>query len=192
MNPVRRLLPYLCSALIISGILFAGEFSNKNPDYQITRIHGKITSSWRNYNIEISPMEMEYIYFIISTLGNKSLAKIWKEESSLKKAGDRIDHIHPLKFLMAIFTDEDLKVAIANLRESHWVWGKFKNGLYDSLSDELANDNMPFEYIQDFADTLGIDMMLILPSISQSNWDELLSILIKNVPREGDPTRYDM
>ncbi len=147
---------------------------------------------WRDYNTEVTPLEKEFISFIVSTLGNKSLAKIWKEKSSLKKAGEKIDHIHPLKFLSVVFTDEELKVAIANLKETRWIWNEFKSGLFSSLSEELANENMPEEYILDFSFRLGIDASLIKPSISQADWDEFFSVLIKNVPREGNPDRYDM
>ena len=150
------------------------------------------SSGWRDYYAEITPIEKEFIAFIVSTLGNKSLTKIWKEKSSLKKAGDKIDHIHPLKFLSVIFSDEQLKVAIANLKESRWVWNEFKSGLYSTLTEELANENISEEHILDFADQLDIDVALITPSITQADWDEFFSVLIKNVPREGNPDRYDM
>jgi hypothetical protein len=164
-----------------------------NADFKITTIGNTVSQTpWRDYHTEVTPIEKEFISFIVSTLGNKSLTKVWKEKSSLKKAGDQIDHIHPLKFLTIIFTDENLKVAIANLKESKWVWTESKKGLFSSLSDELASENMPLEYIQEFSETIGIDPALILPSIYHADWDDFFSVLIKNVPREGNPGRYDM
>lgn len=147
---------------------------------------------WRDYHEQVTDQEKEYIAFIVTTLGNKPLTKIYKEKDNLKKIGDKIDHIHPLRFLMTVFTDEELKAAIANIKESRWVWGEFKKGLFNSLKDESKSKNMNIEFIQDFANTVEIDSSLIIPAINQSDWDGLISILIKNVPREGNPNRYDM
>lgn len=151
-----------------------------------------VKAKWRDYSEEVTEQEKEYIVYIVTTLGNKALTKIYKEKDNLKKAGDKIDHLHPLRFLRTVFTDEELKAAIANIKESRWVWGEFKKGLFNSLKEETRNKNMGSEYIDDFARAIDIDPSLILPSINQSDWDALVSVLIKNVPREGNPTRYDM
>jgi hypothetical protein len=147
---------------------------------------------WRDYNQDVTEQEKEDLTYIVTTLGNKSLTKIYKEKENLKKAGDRIDHLHPLRFLRTVFTDEELKAAIANIKESRWVWGEFKKGLFNSLKDETRNKNMNIEFIKDFASSIDIDPALIIPSINESDWDNLITVLIKNVPREGNPTRYDM
>jgi hypothetical protein len=155
-------------------------------------VYGSPSSSWRDYSEEVTDQEKENIAYIVKTLGNKSLPKIYREKEALKKAGDKIDHVHPLRFLMTIFTNEELKAAICNIRESRWVWGEFKKGLFNSLKDESKNKNMNDEYIQHFATTVHINPALINPPINRSDWDGLISTLIKNVPREGNPNRYDM
>jgi len=58
-------------------------------------------------------------------------------KGDLVAAGDRIDHVHPLRFLEAVFTDEELKVGIRNIRGKGWVWNHFVGGLKDSLSTEF-------------------------------------------------------
>lgn len=156
------------------------------PNHQIEQ------SAWRDYSYPASDDEKELIAFIVTTLGNKPLTKIYREKDALKKAGDKIDHIHPLRFLEVVFTDEELKASIANIRESRWVWGEFKKGLFNSLKDETKNRNVTSEYIADFANTVNIDPQLIVPYFLQLDWDGLIFALIKNVPREGNPTRYDM
>lgn len=146
----------------------------------------------RHYEIVPTVDEAEDVSYIVSTLGNKSIAKVWKAKSSLKRAGEKIEHIHPLRFLEIVFTDEELKAAIYNLRNRELLWSEFKGGLYGSLSEELARGNLTEEQVLDFTNNIGIDSAIVYPSIVRGDWDEMLSILIKNVPREGNPGRYDM
>lgn len=157
-----------------------------NVDCSLAKEH------WRNYHQEVNDEEKEFITYIVFTLGHKSLTKIYQEQEGLKKAGDHIDHLHPLKFLSVIFTDEDLKAAIINIKESRWVWGQFKKGLYKSLKEETKNKNMSPEIIANFANVVNVDSELILSPVLKQDWDGLIVTLIKNVKREGNPGRYDM
>lgn len=146
----------------------------------------------RHYEVPPTDEERELVFYVVNTLGNKSLAKVWKSKSSLKRAGDKIDHIHPLRFLEIVFTDEELKASIRNLRNRDLIWSEFKGGLFGSLAEEAKRNNLTDEQLQDFGQNIGIDITIVYPSILKADWDEMLSLLIKNVPREGDPGRYDM
>ena len=146
----------------------------------------------RNYWAPATKTEQEIVQHIIITMGNKSLAKIWNERNALKKAGDKLDNLHPFRFLLAIFTNEEAKAAMASLKGRSWVWGEFKKGLYVTLTEEEEKHNLKPEHIEDFAKQLGISSKLIIPALKKCDWDELVTVLIKNVPREGDPTRYNM
>ena len=64
------------------------------------------TSVPRDYWANPSQQEVNDITYIVRTLANESLLKIKKEESSLKRTGDRVDHLHPFQFLLVIFTNE--------------------------------------------------------------------------------------
>lgn len=146
----------------------------------------------RHYEVPPTDEERELVFYVVNTLGNKSLPKVWKAKSSLKKAGDKIDHIHPLRFLEIVFTDEELKASIRNLRNRDLIWSEFKGGLFGSLAEEAKRHNLTPEQLQDFGVNVGIDINIVYPSILKADWDEMLSLLIKHVPREGDPGRYDM
>lgn len=150
------------------------------------------SSEFRHYDVQPTGDEREFVFYIVNTLGNKSLDKIWRAESSLKRAGDKIDHLHPLRFLEIVFTDEELKAAIRNLKNKRLVWSQFKGGLYGSLTEEAGRGNLTEDQVLDFTNNIGIDIAIIYPSILKADWDEMLTLLIKNVPREGDPGRYDM
>jgi hypothetical protein len=181
--------------LLVSSLelnLAAGKLSANQESIDNVRGFKAANTELRDYSLEVSPQEKDKIAYIVTTLGNESWAKICKEMGSLNRAGDKIVHVHPLRFLETIFTNEELKAAIANIKESKLLWGKFKKGLYGSLKDETKNKNMKREFILEFAQRVNIDPELIIPSIKQSRWDDLLTILIKNVPRSGNSNRYDM
>lgn len=160
-----------------------------NPDLALH--HGKYLGHPRNYAAEITSEQEENIRYIITTLASKSLITIAKNRSSLEKSGDVIDGLHPLKFLTVVFTDEELKVGIRNIRTRGWIWSDFVAGLKKSLHTESSNKNMHKEIVIDFAKVLNIDPQVILPAIHKNDWDEFINILIANVPRKGDHGRFD-
>lgn len=135
----------------------------------------------RNYDIQPTEKEKKAISFIVNTLANKSLMKIWKEKSALKKAGEKIHHLHPFRFLQHIFSEEDLKNDLKTIYKRNWVAGEFKKGIYESLADERGKQNLTHEHIHDFAATLGINSDLIKPSIARGDWDDFVSTLIKHL-----------
>ncbi|MBA3814915.1 MAG: hypothetical protein H0X29_00010 [Parachlamydiaceae bacterium] len=149
-------------------------------------------STNRNYNIPVTQSEKDDLAYITTTLARNSLPSLATSKSSLKKAGDRIDHLHPLRFLMIIFTDEELKANISALRSRGWVWDKFYSGLEGSLKEESRKNNMNNEFIVDFANCVGINVTLIQGAIQEKRWKEFVNTLIDTVPRSGNPTRYDM
>lgn len=162
-------------------------FWNKKAEHQA----GGSLGYPRDYRTGFSDPEFTDIQFIVRTLADKSLVTIAKERYSLEAAGDRIDHVHPLNFLLAIFDDEELKVAIRNIRGKGWVWSNFMYGIKQTLSAEMAQNNVT-PHLQDFANKLGVSLQTILPAVRSRNWDLFVEQLIKNVPRKGDGGRYDV
>jgi hypothetical protein len=156
-----------------------------------TRGQGGYLGYPRNYLADVSPEEKMAIRFIVTTLANKSLIAIALAKGDLEEAGDRIDHIHPLRFLMTVFTDEELKVGIRNIRGKGWVWNHFLGGLKEALSAETKIGNMKNEYIQNFSQVVKINTALIQPAISQQKWDDFVDLLITHIQRSGDHDRYD-
>lgn len=140
----------------------------------------------RNYYVAMTAKEKEDLSFIINTLGSGDLIKVAKNRSKLKKAGDRIDHLHPLRFLMGIFTDEQMKVSMTVIDGKFMVWDGFLGGLEPSCETETNRNNMTPEMVADFAKQVGVDFNLIYPAIANRQWVELVHILMAHVPRKGN------
>lgn len=173
-----------------------GHYLNVDPQETIGNILANINSKsatlYRDYLAEPTPEEKTQIAFIVNTMGMSSLAKIAKQKSSLKKAGARVDHVHPIRFLQVIFLDGKMKASMQALYGRSWVWSEFLSGLEQSLDEEQAKDNILPEHIQDFAQSLNLSFDAIYPMIQQSQWDNFIKFLLKSIPRNEDADRYNM
>ncbi len=145
----------------------------------------------RNYQAPLAETEKSNITYILTTLAKKSPARLWQEETKLRKKGDKINHLHPFRFLSYIFTNKELLPCIITVTERKLVWREFKKGLYDTLTEESGKNNL-VPHLEAFAATVKVNSALLFPSIYQKNWDELVSVLIKNVPPIGETNRYNM
>lgn len=147
---------------------------------------------WREYYAPIAPSEKENVAYIINTMGMGSLAKIALARSSLKKAGKRIDHLHPLNFLLIIFSDEEMKASMHAMKSRTWLFEEFYSGVRGSFDEESARGNIHKAFVDDFAKKLAISPSDVWPSIEKHDWNQLVKILLKVVPRLVDTDRYDM
>lgn len=155
-------------------------------------IEKKSQAPQRNYNQAVTSEEKKDVSFVVNTLGMSSLAKITASQSSIKKAGKRIDHLHPLNFLMTIFSDEEMKASVHAMQGRTWVWSGFIKGVKDSFEIETDRGNVKPEHIQDFAKKLGIKIDLVQGPIEKRQWTQLVSNLIDHIPRNVNANRYNM
>jgi hypothetical protein len=158
---------------------------------QTVRHQGQYLGYPRNYFAEVDPSEKNDIRLIFNHLANKNWIGLAFVKEELESAGDRIDHLHPLRFLMTVFADEELKVLVRNVRAKGWIWNHFISGLKECLATESSIGNMKAEYILHFAESLKISPSLIAGAIASEMWDEFVDLLITHIPRKGDFDHFD-
>lgn len=147
---------------------------------------------WRSYKVGYSRKDKEDVSYIVNTLARESLISIGSSTSSLNKAGDRINHLHPFNFLLCIFTDEELKCGAHAIRDrSGLVSDRFFGGITTSLQEEHQQHNLA-PFIADFAKKLNLDVNLITPVLNNCQWKSFVELLIDAIPRKNDPSRYNM
>lgn len=149
------------------------------------------SSNSRDYESGFTPQDKDTVRYIVTTLANSSWTGLLKHKSELKKAGVRVDHLHPFRFLQIIFTDSEMKSGVHSIRDRSKIWKEFTNGLYTTLTAESQRNNVE-PYIDMFAQQLGIDASAIRPSLLAKRWSEFADVLLRIVPRDGNPGRYDM
>lgn len=177
----------LAAVLMLGGGLGAREVAYQSPSAK----HGDSIGGPRNYAQEVTAAEREDIRFLMRTLANKSLISIACMQHELEMAGDRINHVHPLRFLMTIFTDEEMKAAIRNVRGRGWVWDHFIGGLRESLNAEACVGNMNDAILADFSQRVSLPLPRFAPYVQRRDWNGFVDTLIREIPRKGDHDRYN-
>lgn len=151
--------------------------------YDISAVSSAQGPAFRDFNTPIDPKEKKMIRNLICTLGNKPLGKIWKEQSSLRRIANKLSHIHPLRFLEYVFTEEEITMALANIIDRQYVWPHFTSIVFTSLDEESQRQNLLLEHVQLLAKTLRIDPNLIFPALQQQQWREFLLLLLQHSKR---------
>jgi len=146
----------------------------------------KAKATGRDYQKELTQQQKDDITYIVKTLAEENYLEVLRQKSNLKKAGDRIDIVHPLRFLECIFSNDKLKEKMSDLSSKTLAWGNFLKGLKKSLGQEAKNQNITRSQVEDFAHNIHVNPDSIFPSIQGQRWDELVNILI------GGGARYDM
>lgn len=145
----------------------------------------------RDYYRNVTKTEKAELRYILTTLAKNSLTSLLKNRSKLQDAGDRIDHLHPLRFILTCFKDDELKGSFHCVHDRGKVWKEFFKELKKNFEEEASHENLLEEYVKDFAKSLKINASLILPALQKKQWDNFVEILLKNIPRGGEPDRYD-
>src|SRR5262249_18262449 len=105
----------------------------------------------RDYWMPVTPEEKENITYIITTLAENEPVFLLKHKNRLEKAGAKINHLHPLRYLYAIFSDEELKVGMRNIRSKNGLaWSGFVKGCEETLTEEAARSNVRVEHVVNF------------------------------------------
>lgn len=162
---------------------------------QKNRIEAKtkaVANTPRDYYKPLSSKDKENISYLLTTLAYQSILKISSKRSTLEKVGDQIEPIHPLQFFKFVFSNDELIVAMRNIKGRAWVWKDFIGRILDSLNTENNYGNLTPGQVQDFLSSVKIDPSLINTPIQARDWNGFVDNLILHVPRNNDSNRYDM
>lgn len=156
-----------------------------------TKFEAKTYSSYRNYYKPLTQKEAEIVHELLTTLAYQNYIKIGTKRTSLTKTGDQIENLHPLKFLQYVFTNDELIVAMRNIR-NRMIWSEFIGPVLESLQKEANLGNITSDQVHDLALRVKLDYNLIQAPIHAQNWNGLIDTLIIQVQRINDAKRYDM
>ena len=177
--------------VVVEGWGMPSWFQRESQENKYEAYHA--TSQPRNYEIPLTEQDKKDITFIVTTLADKSLVSILARKGDLNAAGDRINGIHPYRFLGYIFSTEKLKVAARNIRRrGGLVWKNFSSGVTDTLSEESSKGALTKADFDAFIGTIKIDPKLVYPDIVAKNWQNFIENLVKYVERDGDAGRFNM
>jgi len=149
--------------------------------------------SKRNYHTKVTSKEMKDVEFLVTKMAwEKNPKKLWDLEKEMNQAGNRIINLHPFKFLEAICTDEKLCAGLKAIRSRNiLIWPRFVKGFVSSFKEEHAYNNV-LPYVQEFAQTIGVDVNLLMPLAKNQKWEEFVKTVADKVERANNPNRYNM
>ena len=117
---------------------------------------------------------------LISTMGsNGKIALLLHHERRLRKMGDELRYIHPLKFIGFIFSKPDLKEHMGSIFDDFFKRINFVKD-YSQAIDVFDLKNMLVIYVDDFCKEVDVNPDKIRPFINNKDWEGLLRFLINN------------
>ncbi|MFQ5729469.1 MAG: ubiquitin-like domain-containing protein, partial [Waddliaceae bacterium] len=135
----------------------------------------KTYPGYRNYHKSLTPEEKKNLCYILKSLSQKSIPSLLSNKKQIENAGKRIDHVHPLKFLECVFTDEELKAYIHNIKKrGGMVWREFMKDFAGTLQAEFDIGNIKDPFLYEFANRVGIDISRIYFLAHACKWEEFV------------------
>ncbi len=116
----------------------------------------------------LTQAEKQNIQYIINTLSSKSVFQLVFFRKKLQKAGDNVDHVHPLRFMAYVFSDPKLKSEVKRIPSM--PWNQFVQDMVKSFDSAASRGEMKQSYIEDFAKKVGVNPQMIEPALKEHRW----------------------
>lgn len=129
------------------------------------------------FKMRVDKQKGEVISEIITTMGKSSLIGLGFKKNHLKALGKQLDGIGPLQFLGYIFSHEDLKLQMVNIKKSSMKWNGFIDGLKPGLNREAATKEL-YENLPGFATTLKVQLDPLKNLAENKDWDGFVAYLV--------------
>lgn len=137
-----------------------------------------LLATQRDYYSPMNEQEQADIRYIITTLSEKSYPGLLVAKGSLESAGQRVENVHPLRFLCFIFSETDLRVAVYNVSQRSFVWKQFMDGMGESLDKEVVRNNLNNEHLNDFLLTIDVEAAPVKPHFDKQKWSKFVKAVI--------------
>jgi hypothetical protein len=126
------------------------------------------------------------IYKIIDALGNWGIPKLFKKEAEMTELGNKVQHVHPFKFLEKVINTPELKTAMLTVEDGFLSlkWRGFFEGSTHSpgftakCEREFAKDNLDL-YIVGFCQAVKANPEQVRFFVEKKEWEKLVRFLIK-------------
>ncbi|NNM44250.1 MAG: hypothetical protein HKM07_07910 [Chlamydiae bacterium] len=184
------------SSLVVGNIAKTIEVA-KNPalrvDKSISSLNNTISESIEvsysdpfTRNLHLKETDKKAITNLVEAVAYTSILKLPFQQKELSAKGDKIDHVHPLRFLGYVFNDKELIKAMHSIKGDIFRWKGFvygtasgRPGFADRFKEDRFSD--AFEYISYFCKHLGLTPSQeerVRKYAERKEWDSIISYLI--------------
>ncbi len=120
--------------------------------------------------------DRQNIAYIIRTMGENGKLSLLFKQGELKRVGSEINHVHPLKFLEAIFSTPALKDHMRKIQHDYFKWNGFLDGLVPSLNSQTDQGKL-MQYVNEFAKQVDSTPEALAPYFQSRDWEGLIRYL---------------
>ena len=129
-------------------------------------------------DLPCSDQDRSYIFEIITTMAENGKISLLLKQNHLKQMGAQINHVHPLKFLSTIFTNDRLKECMVPIFDDYFKRNGFMDGLGPSLTVESEKGKLE-SFLPEFANEVQIPADALRPYFQSRDWEGLVRQLMQ-------------
>ncbi|MCB1084650.1 MAG: hypothetical protein KDK60_00955 [Chlamydiia bacterium] len=135
------------------------------------------------YNLSLSEEDRSNISKLIKNMGDSNWWELLNQKKKMEKIGDKLYHVHPLRFIGYILSDPTLKKKMGKImgdivkRKSFLTGFGKRIGFVQKMSKEAEKDNL-FQYISGFSQSIGVSEEEIISYFHAHDWEGLIKALI--------------
>ncbi|MBS0648473.1 MAG: hypothetical protein JSS10_04515 [Verrucomicrobia bacterium] len=138
--------------------------------------------------LPLSETEAQIIYKIIDIVGTHEgltgLTKLGLKAGELEDLGNKVQHVHPFKFLEVVFTNPHLRKCMVSVVDSYFKRGGFLNGsgktagFIEKCERENARNNLQ-PHILGFCQAVKAHPDQVRTLVANKEWEKLIRYLTK-------------
>lgn len=117
------------------------------------------------------------IYEIITMMAENGKLTLLVKQSYLKNLGAQINHVHPLKFLSTVFSNERLRQSMEPIFDDYFKRTGFMDGLGSSLTREADKGKLD-PFLKDFAGEINLPIDNMRSFFQTRDWENLVRYLM--------------
>ncbi|MEN9654668.1 MAG: hypothetical protein RL235_780 [Chlamydiota bacterium] len=118
------------------------------------------------------------IYELITTMAEHGKLSLLMKQGHLKGIGAQINHVHPLKFISTVITNDRLKSCMGSIFDDYFKRINFMDGLGSSLSREAERGKLE-KYMSEFAKEVNVPTENIRSFFRDRDWEGLVRYLMQ-------------
>ncbi len=146
------------------------EYPDEIPEDEVVIVDPFLT-------LPLHKWEKDTIYKIIANLGEKSLTDLFAVRKKMEERGHQVNHVHPLRFIGYVFSEESLRDSLLKVHGSSFKWSSFIDGYSGRMKEEAAKNNLE-RHVPGFSAHVGADPSRVLELIQDRNYEGLVLYLL--------------
>jgi hypothetical protein len=125
------------------------------------------------YHLRLTHEDQKNIEKLIKKLADLNVFELLLKKKEMEKLGDKIQPVHPLRFIGYIYSCPDLKKRLSKIHDNYFKWKNFIGGFGDRMSLEFSRNNLT-SYLPGFSHFTGIPLQKVESYVQRKDWDGLV------------------